>query len=85
MGETKAMKDKIASTEILEMYDFDNSPRGSLLGVDLSKEMVKVRMGGGKRSSGVHFFDHLLLLTSLATSDCNREELLHICYPLRLR
>jgi predicted TPR repeat methyltransferase len=30
------------ATEIIDMYDYDNAPRGSLFGVDLSKEMVKV-------------------------------------------
>ncbi|GMI47916.1 hypothetical protein TrCOL_g4855 [Triparma columacea] len=42
LGEAKVMKENIDATEIIDMYDYDNAPRGSLFGVDLSKEMVKL-------------------------------------------
>ena len=42
------------ATEIIDMYDYDNAPRGSLFGVDLSKEMVKVSEEERQRRRNSH-------------------------------
>ena len=57
-AEAKTMKEKIDETEILDMYDFKKPPMGSMFGVDLSKEMVKIATAKN-------------CYTSVALSDCD--------------